>query len=144
MRGMSLGLGLSKRRAIALGPELVVNGGFADASSWTTDGTVTISGGKANFANTADSLDSLYQLGIIPAGGTAFTIAFTVSNYVKGSVRPFAGSQALGTAVNANGTYTFSYLDRGAGNANLVFKGLNDGVNGNTFSIDDVSLKVQL
>jgi hypothetical protein len=132
-------LGLSPRAG--LGPELVSNGGFADATDWNLGAGVTIGSGKANWLNVAALDDSLYQLAIVPATGALFTLSFTVSGYTSGDVRPYAGNFALGSAVSANGTYVFTGQDRSTGNANLIFKSPSGSA---TLAIDDVSMRLEL
>jgi len=119
-----------------LGPELVTNGDFATDSNWanSTINGYSINNGKLNLDNVA------YAQTVVQANVTTvnkiFKVVFTISNYVKGSVRIFLGGGATPT-VNANGTYTF--YEEATVNTAIGVQALSGG--GTTLSIDNVSIK---
>ena len=119
-----------------LGSELVTNGDFATDSNWSGTGSngISISDGKLNFNNSPYTANSA-QSNVTTVGKT-YKIVFTVSDYVKGSVRIFLGGSATSTA-SANGTYTF-YLTASS-NTTIGVQVLDGG--GTTLSVDNVSVK---
>ena len=115
------------------GSELVTNGDFATDSDWTKGTGVTISGGKANWSNTANNI-GISQNGIL-SFGKVYRVEFTISNYSSGSLR--VRFPKITERLYANGTYVY-YIT--AENNNLFLQG--ELQNGNpTFSVDNVSVK---
>jgi hypothetical protein len=122
-----------------LGPELIINGGFNDASAWNLGtAAVELSSGVAIFTNEGAGLDSLYEIGITPTG-ISYQVVFTITEFTSGSIRYQFGNQQAGTLRNAVGTYTQTTLNNPAvGNANFIFKA---GSAGTTLKIDNVSVR---
>jgi hypothetical protein len=119
--------------ASILGSELVTNGDFATDSDWNKDTGVTISGGKANWSNTANNI-GISQNGIL-SSGKVYRVEFTISNYSSGSLR--VRYPKITERLSANGTYVY-YIT--AENNNFFLQG--EVINGNpTFSVDNVSVK---
>ena len=128
--------GLVEMVGRTLGSELVTNGDFATDSNWSGTGSngISISDGKLNFNNTPYTRNSA-QSNVTTVGKT-YKVVFTVSDYVKGSVRIFLGGSATSTA-SANGTYAF-YLT--ASSNTTIGVQVMDG-SGTTLSVDNVSVK---
>lgn len=99
-----VGLLLDKSKGLTLGSELVTNGGFDSAASWTLSvgGVVSIAGGVLAFSAAGPTQ---YAFQNILTVGKTYKITYTVSGYSSGSIRCAAGA-TNGTARSANGTYT--------------------------------------
>ncbi len=87
--------------------DIIQNGSFASGANWTTTSGWTIATGVASHAGAGTT--TLYQL--LPALfiGNTYTVVFTISGYVSGTVRCQLGDGAgatQGTIRSANGTYT--------------------------------------
>jgi len=109
---------------------------------WTEGGGWTILGGKAvHAAGTTGILSqSLDREDAMPRikDGLQFTIEFTVSNYVAGTVTPKIGGTS-GSAVNSAGDHSQSIV---AGDTNKLFE--MDSTSAGDFSVDDVSVTVNI
>jgi len=91
-----------------LGSELVANGEFATDSNWTKQQGWSINNGKAVAENAGNPTASvLAQAGYSLVIGETYKVVYTVSNYVKGSIRPqfIGGGTSNLTQRTANGTY---------------------------------------
>ena len=113
---------------------IVQNSDFATDSDWTKGTGVTISGGKANWTNTANNV-GVNQNGIITSGKT-YKISYTVSNYSSGSIRvryPF-----ISDTITANGTYTATAE---ATSTDLFMQGETSGDANVNLSIDNVTVE---
>lgn len=133
-----VGLVLDKRKGLALGPELVVNGNFSSSAGWSAAAEVTIVNGTANFNNAPASSDTLFT-SIGPATGRAgkrYQVTFEITSYTSGSVG-FAVGGNPNIQRAAVGVYTEVFMHNGI-NTNLVFR---CGSAGTTLSIDNVSCK---
>lgn len=86
----------------ALGPELVVSGGFDTDSGWNKGAGWTISGGKLNAATSTTA--STTQTSVTD-GESIHVVIYTISNYVSGGVRLRLGGGS-GTIRTSNGTFT--------------------------------------
>jgi len=89
--------------AVAKGTNLATNGTFDTDTLWSKGTGWTISGGKANVSNSGGA-SYLTRADIAPTIGKRYCVAFTVSNYVAGTVR-FTCGGVNGQAVTANGDY---------------------------------------
>ena len=137
MVGRTLGSNLVQNGDFSeIGSELVTNGDFATDSNWSGTGSngISISDGKLNFNNTPYTANSA-QSNVTTVGKT-YKVVFTVSDYVKGSVRIFLGGSATSTA-SANDTYAF-YL---TASSNTTIGVQVMGGSGTTLSVDNVSVK---
>ena len=85
------------------GTELITNGDFATDTNWTKNAEWTISGGKANAANSV-SYHRIIQSGVQLSNTTLYRLIFTVSNLTSGGVICVVGG-TNGLGVTANGTY---------------------------------------
>ena len=85
------------------GTELITNGDFATDTNWTKNAEWTISGGKANAANSV-SYHRIVQNGVQLSNTTLYRLIFTVSNLTSGGVICVVGGNN-GLGVTANGTY---------------------------------------
>jgi hypothetical protein len=85
------------------GTELITNGDFATDTNWTKNAEWTISGGKANAANSV-SYHRIVQSGVQLSNTTLYRLIFTVSNLTSGGVICVVGN-TNGLGVTANGTY---------------------------------------
>jgi len=101
-----VGLVLDRKGGLAdLGPELVINGSFDSGASWVAQYGWTISGGSANSAG-GSSL--VYQANASILLNHYYEIAFEITNYVSGTVRPYVGATpTYGAYVSGNGVHTF-------------------------------------
>ena len=125
-----------------LGPELVTNGDFATDSNWTKQTGWSIINGKAVAENAGNPTASvLAQAGYSLVIGKTYKVVYTVSDYVKGQVRPqfIGGGTSNLPNVSANGTYIEYFV---AVNNSTTFRfraATTDG--GFTGKIDNVSVK---
>jgi len=118
------------------GSELVTNGDFATDSDWSGVGSngFSISGGKLILTDVAYA-KNVFQANVTTVGKT-YKVTFEISDYVKGNVRIFMGSNATASQ-SSNGIFT-SYVSASA-NSHIGVQVL-DG-NGTTLTIDNVSVK---
>jgi len=112
---------------------VVQNGTFDTDSDWTKGTGVTISGGKANWTNTANNV-GITQNDIITSGKN-YKVVFTVFNYSSGSVR--VRFPQITDRVTSNGTYTY-YIN--ATSTNLFLQGETNGDANVNFSIDNITV----
>lgn len=119
-----------------LGPELVVNGGFADGTGWTVGAEWAIADAKAS--HTAPGT-SILQQSIAIVVGRAYTVTFTiVEASVAGDGMSFFLGQTSGTIRSAPGTYTQTVVPGLGTNLDFVARGVSGDWAG---SIDNVSVK---
>ena len=118
---------------MALGEELVTNGGFGSDSDWTLDtppfsiaGGVLVVDGTAGGTVTQD---------IAVVNGTAYQLEFTISGYIKGDLIPSVGGR-YGIIRRENGTF-IETVTSGI-QANVRFITGQSKFEGN---VDDVSVK---
>jgi hypothetical protein len=120
------------------GAELVVNGDFATTATWTTSGTVAISGGTANWTNAVNGA-GFFQA-ITFTANAFYRCAVTISNYSSGTFR-FRYPGISSPRISANGTYSFIIEADLSINNSLYLQGEITEVGGNVnFSVDDVSV----
>ena len=118
---------------MALGAELVTNGGFDTDSGWIKDAGWTIAAGVASCVN---GERQFIEQNIGVEAGHIYQLTFEVTAYTEGQIHPFIGSRR-GTNRNATGIYTEAITAEDTGN--LRFRG---GVKSSfTGSIDNVSVK---
>lgn len=120
--------------AMVAPPELVANGGFADATGWTAGGGWSIGSGVATAAASGTLSRSIT---VIP--GRWYRVTYEITAFTTGTVTPnFSG----GTTVNgaaASGTGVRSVLIQAApGNNTLGFVAAGSP----SLSIDNVSVKL--
>ena len=124
-----------------LGSELVTNGDFATNSDWNLGTGWSINNGKAVGENAGSPSVSYLSQDFAFVSGKTYKVVYTVSEYVKGNVRPqlaSPGSQNLPN-VSANGTYT-EYIVANNNFSKFRFRAATtDG--GFTGKIDNVSVK---
>lgn len=113
--------------------EKITNGSFDSDTVWNkSDGTITIPipSGVLRFIN---SNGFAYQS--IITGGKYYKIKYTISNYVSGNIRIYAGDSSMGIIRSSNGTYT-EYI-KSNGNSNFyLYAGTNT-----TLDLDNVSVQ---
>jgi len=119
-----------------IGSEEVTNGDFATDSDWSKGTGITISGGKANFANTAKG-QRLQQNFSFTAGKT-YKIVIVVSNYSSGNLGFYMGGDYAIQNINANGTYTLFHTP--TNNTEAFFRAMLISTL-HTFSVDSVTVK---
>ena len=119
------------------GTELVVNGDFATTATWTTSGTVAISGGTANWTNAVNGA-GFFQA-ITFTANAYYKCEVTVSNYSTGTFR-FRYPGISSPRVSANGTYSFIIEADQSQNATLFLQGEVGSDTNVNFSIDNVSV----
>ena len=113
-----------------IGDEEIIDGGFDDASNWTSSGWVVSNSQASCSGITANLLQS-----VSGSANKQFRVVFTVSGYVSGSMRPaFVGKYSDSLAYSANGTYT-AYISSLSDLRFVLY--------GNSFNgvVDSVSLK---
>ena len=123
----------------ALGSELVTNGDFATDSDWSKGAAWTISGGTANFDDTATS-------------GLSQNMTFVSGKTYKISFEVISGTASIGFYSSNGATAYIGYQVYAIGTHNVNFlhsTGANLGIFGNkfagtAFSIDNVSVKEYL
>jgi hypothetical protein len=97
---------LAENSALALGRDLVINGGFDADTDWTKGTGWSIAGGVASCDGSQVASTDLFQdSNNSVAQSRSYEITFTVSNYSAGSVTPRVGG-TIGTVRSANGTFT--------------------------------------
>jgi len=108
------GASVMRKRRFALGPELVVNGGFDADANWSKgtgwDIGVTYMG-KASSDGSQTAISNLVQLDKLPVNnpGHVFKTAYTVSNYSTDTITINLGGVTNGELVNSN-KESISYL----------------------------------
>lgn len=96
-----VGLLLDKRLGLALGPELVSNGGFATDTWWSKDTGVAITGGACVFSATTSR--GVYRSSLTQVG-KCYVVTYTVV-VNSGAIRPLI-TGSFGVSRTASGTYT--------------------------------------
>ncbi len=123
----------------AFGPELVVNGDFSSATSWTVDGPTGVSGGKLNMTNSGFALNTITNTLV---AGRLYSCTFTVDSVTLGSstgVSLRLGS--LAGAVRASpGTYVEYLTYNGLGTPNEIAVVSRGGFPVSSAVIDNVSV----
>lgn len=119
-----------------LGSELVTNGDFSSAASWTVVPDWAISGGTANKAGTA--APSRLEQTISVVDESFYFVQFDVLNYSSGELNIMIGGTS-GAKVSANGTY-IQFIESGA-TGDICIDGSTDDFIG---SVDNVSVKALL
>ena len=119
---------------MALGAELVTNGGFDSDSGWIKDAEWTIAAGVASCINGGWKYIE-QDIGV--EAGKTYQLVYEVTAYTEGKIRPFIGG-AAGNSRLATGIYTEAITAEDAGN--LRFRG-GRATTSFTGSIDNVSVK---
>jgi hypothetical protein len=98
---------LAYNSALALGRDIVINGGFDADTDWTKGTGWSIAAGVASCDGSQVAFSSLEQtLGTFPSEqGRTYEVTFTISNYSAGAITPLLNSTDFGTSRSANGTY---------------------------------------
>ena len=91
-------------RYMERGPELVTNGGFADATGWTLGSTWTISGGVAAVNNPGTFSVLVSNAPVVI--GKWYEMTFTVVSISAGSIAVRMGAGGFGLTATTAGTYT--------------------------------------
>ena len=94
--------------------EHVSNGNFTSATNWTTGTGWSIAAGVATATNPTGTLSQAITF----IQGVRYTLTFTISAYVDGTITPSINGTA-GTVRSANGTYTETIIAGSSGG--LVF-----------------------
>ncbi len=116
-----------------LGADIAVNGSFAADTNWTKGTGVTISNGTAVFTNVADNVGLTAAVAPLTTN-LYYTISFTISGYVAGSVEILLGTTSVLFPAITNGTYSVSGL---ANSTAFVFR-----ANGtSTYNVDNITIK---
>jgi len=120
----------------ALGSELVVNGGFDSDTAWNKNGTVTISGGTANFNNSASG-NNVEQAVTLPSG-KQYIATYEITSITEGKFSIYVGGVLSGNQNNQVGVYTEVFTSIGNNVVYVRARGTTTG------SIDNVSVKEYL
>jgi hypothetical protein len=130
--GSNAHLYLPAAQTPVLGPELVVNGGFDDASWWQLS-SWTIGSGVASASSVANG-NLVYKTGLVSSGKTC-TITYTVTSVSAGGVAAYING-AQGVTRSTAGTYTETIT---AGSLN-AYTGIVT-VGTTTASVDNISVR---
>jgi len=103
--GQPVGLILDKSKGLALGAELVTNGGFDSATGWTLSAGFTISGSALNIAGVSSGNASNTLLGL---AGKYYELSVDVVSLSGGTLNISIGSS--GKIVSTPGIHTFRVL----------------------------------
>jgi len=124
-----------------LGSELIINGNFETNSNWVYFSQWNISNNKANFLDTSGGV--IYQNGVTLTSGKTYELKFTISDSLGNASLLFANSSGsvvyYGSdyASYADGSYTL-YITMPSSQTTF---GVYANTSGNSFSIDNVSVK---
>jgi len=118
--------------ASTAGSELVTNGDFATDSDWVKQGTITISGGAANFVSEASG-NALFQAGVNLVEGKTYVITYTITSITEGAIA--IRYPNFTTSRTQAGTYTEYQVATSAGWVGFRAVGTTTG------SVDNVSVK---
>ena len=131
--GQPEGLKLDKRLGLTLGNDVAVNGNFSLGTGWGLGAGWAIGGGTANATNAPTYV---YQNNASIISGKVYSVTYTISGYVAGSIKAYAGATAsFGHSVSANGTYTeYICAAINGGELGLLATGF-------TGSVDDISYR---
>lgn len=120
---------------LVTGPELVVDGGFDNASKWTLVTGWSITGSKLVGTNVIN-YRSAYQHNALIVNGRKYLTRYTISDYSgSGGTWIYIGNTANGTVRSSNGTFTEILTCAGTAN---VYAGT--GYGGFNGSIDNFSV----
>lgn len=130
-----VGLILDKSKNLAIGSDMVTNGGFAADANWTKGVGWSIGSGVAT--KTAGTQDDLFQTASLVAGKT-YIITFTITRTAGFfRMRFLNGTPVQSPAYSTSGTYTV-YLTAVTGNN--VVSAFGDAAFAGT--VDDISMKL--
>jgi len=102
---------------VALGADLVTNGGFGADTDWTKGTGWSIGSGVASSDGTqAGDADLTQALSLV--NGQTYEVEFTISNYSAGNATPVAGD-VEGTDRAANGTFTENIVAGAGGDIDI-------------------------
>jgi hypothetical protein len=113
--------------------ELVTNGDFSSASGWSNGAGWTIAGG--NLSATAANTSAVTSITLLR--GAWHLLDFDVQVRTAGSILPYYGSTAIGSAITAAETYKLTFFAGAGGATDLKFTG-----SAFTGRLDNVSVKV--
>ena len=142
--GQTVGLLLDQTQGLALGPELLTNGGFDSSSGWTLSANnpgipPTITGGRLVFNSpTADYVHARFEFPTLTAGAT-FLVEFAYT-HTSGFAQILFGGTGTGYSLipTASGQYRL-YLKSPGTNQRLEFSRAAGG--NNVFEFDNVSVR---
>ena len=134
-----VGLILDKSQGLALGADVVTNGGFSSGASWTLGaggGSATIAAGLLTLSGGAAAFPNATQSGILTAGRWyRVTVVLTTPIALNSLSFRMGGGTTTYSGFTAAGTYTLTLL---ADATNLVFlrnSGFTDTVNVDSVSV---------
>lgn len=138
-----VGLILDKSQGLALGAEVVANGGFSSGASWTLGaggGSATIAAGLLTLSGGAAAFPNATQSGILTAGRWyRVTVVLTTPITLNSLSFRMGGGTTTYSGFTAAGTYTLTLLADGT---NLVFlrnSGFTDTVNVDSVSVRELA-----
>ena len=115
-------------------PNQVVNGDFATDSDWNKNGTITISGGTANFNNSASG-NNVEQAVTLPSG-KQYIATYEITSITEGKFSIYVGGVLSGNQNNQVGVYTEVFTSIGGNAVYVRARGTTTG------SIDNVSVQL--
>ncbi|MEY4672725.1 MAG: hypothetical protein RL148_509 [Planctomycetota bacterium] len=137
-----VGLMLDRRKGLALGSELVTNGGFSSATGWTTGTNWSISGGL--LTSTGSNTNALVsQTGTLTGlGGKWVQVTAVVSAYTSGNFRVLANGTGSFESTMLSGAGTRTAYVFVPSNTDGTFYIRSDGGSAFVGSIDSISVKL--
>lgn len=126
-----VGLALDRKGNLALGPELVTNGGPFVGASWTLGTGVTISGGVLIYTS-AVYFENAYQA-IGAAAGKIYQVSIVIDSISSGALKTLWPGESA--ELSAPGTYTFRVVGAGDSRVGLFAIGVT------TATVSSISVK---
>lgn len=137
--GDPVGLILDKSKGLALGTETVVNGTFANTSTWlTSNSSFSVVSDRAFVTHTAGTTGSIYQFLTTVTGKT---YRFTV-DYERGTATEvFISISSGGTFTSTSSSGTFNVIFTATATTHLISIGINGATTGGTAYFDNASFR---
>lgn len=137
--GDPVGLILDKSKGLALGTETVVNGTFANTSTWlTSNSSFSVVSDRAFVTHTAGTTGSIYQFLTTVIGKT---YRMTV-DYERGTATEvFISISSGGTFTSTSSSGTFNVIFTATATTHLISIGINGATTGGTAYFDNASFR---
>lgn len=135
--GQPVGLMLDKSKGLALGPELVVDGGFDSPAGWTnTGGGFSISSGKLYSTGPTNNNISRNDCSVV--AGRFYKVVVNISSYTAGMPRVSVGGNVIDLGVGV-GTKTLYVRALTTTSMLYIYSGYTG--SGGTWEMESVSIK---
>jgi hypothetical protein len=116
--GQAVGLAVDERFGLSLGPNIVLNGTFADATGWTLVSGATVGSGKLQLNAPVGNVVSTYTL----VTNKTYRATNDVLDFASGSLRINVGGAQL-VAQTANGSYSQAITATGTTSVRVLSTG---------------------